>query len=427
MLSEPVRWIHAADLRLDHQLHGVGPVPAALRPVLQNATLTAFGRLITECLKGQLDFLLLGGQTLEPSDVSLAACLQFVEGCERLAEANIPVLWAGTSAEADCLARYGLALPANVIRLDPGEPEPVEFERDGRVAARVHVVPLNSSGEAALRRVPGRAEQRQETPRQETPPCEIVWLQPEPGAAEGSEPGWLKELAGRTSTQYWAWGGSRSRWTQTCGDGTAHHPGGLQGIDAGARGSHGSTLVEFTPQHPVRLEFLPLAPVRWEPLHLQMDGIATREALLERLWETLQTLSPEPGEDLRLLECVLQGSSPLLTQFQAEPGLGRDLAQELFEALDDGPARCWIRAFRSATAPDFAAGSGKLAAEYLARLPALEAVEQALRDKLAAPATDAAAGNGRLSTLLDTVDLDAVLQSARHWGAAGFEMESEAA
>ena len=80
MPFEPLRFLHAANLRLDHAIGESIKLPAKVIPVVQKATLTAFDHLIAAAIEQQVDFVLLAGNTFIERERSLAARLALASG-----------------------------------------------------------------------------------------------------------------------------------------------------------------------------------------------------------------------------------------------------------------------------------------------------------------------------------------------------------
>src|SRR5579872_4691158 len=114
MPFEPVRFLHAADVRIDHPVRMPGPLSPRLAAVGQRATIDAFERLISTAIERSVDFLLLAGNTFIESDRSLAGRLAMLDGFQRLAEEAIRVF-----------AMPGPLDPADAWRLIPGLPKNV--------------------------------------------------------------------------------------------------------------------------------------------------------------------------------------------------------------------------------------------------------------------------------------------------------------
>lgn len=65
MSADSFRFIHATNLRLDQPLTGAGALSADDRSIVEDATLTAFTRIVDACLQNDVDFLLLTGDCFE--------------------------------------------------------------------------------------------------------------------------------------------------------------------------------------------------------------------------------------------------------------------------------------------------------------------------------------------------------------------------
>src|SRR6187200_2323879 len=89
---EPFRFVHAARLMLDHQLRGTGPIPEKLRPIVRDATIGAWEKVVDLCVAEQVDLLLLTGESIDPRDQSLRGPGALVRGLERLSDGEIPVV-----------------------------------------------------------------------------------------------------------------------------------------------------------------------------------------------------------------------------------------------------------------------------------------------------------------------------------------------
>ena len=80
MPAERVRFIHAANLRLDAPLQDTGPLPDDLQVIIQSATFTAWERIVEACLNLDADFLLLAGDCFDQHDPGLLGQAALVWG-----------------------------------------------------------------------------------------------------------------------------------------------------------------------------------------------------------------------------------------------------------------------------------------------------------------------------------------------------------
>ena len=134
MSQGPLRFMHAANARLDAQPRGTGPLTGDARRVAEDATLIAIERLADACVEHDVDFLLLTGESFDGSP-TLRARRTLLSAFEALSEFGVTVYWEESPAMRPQWERTALPLPANVVRLRENDTEPVAFVKEGRVAA----------------------------------------------------------------------------------------------------------------------------------------------------------------------------------------------------------------------------------------------------------------------------------------------------
>ena len=79
-MSDVFRFVHATNLRLDQPLTGAGALTADERALVEDATLTAFARIIDACIQHNVDCLLLTGDCFEFQSGTLRGRLQMQRG-----------------------------------------------------------------------------------------------------------------------------------------------------------------------------------------------------------------------------------------------------------------------------------------------------------------------------------------------------------
>ena len=135
MPFEPLRFIHAAGLRLDVPVHIWSPeqLGQELRHEFEDATLSAFEFLIDQCIGLDIDFLLLSGGVFVEADRSLRARLALLQGAGRLREAGIPVLVLPGDTDPSEAWQAIPDLPDNVLVCHSSLPEPLTIRRDDQI------------------------------------------------------------------------------------------------------------------------------------------------------------------------------------------------------------------------------------------------------------------------------------------------------
>ena len=84
-----LRFVHAADLHLDSPFTGMrAEAPSNVADALYRATFDAYDNIIDLCISESVDALLVAGDIYDSADRSLRAQRAFINGLERLDEAE---------------------------------------------------------------------------------------------------------------------------------------------------------------------------------------------------------------------------------------------------------------------------------------------------------------------------------------------------
>lgn len=385
---EPLRFLHAAGARIDHQLHDLDALPDDLRPIVEVATTTAFERMIAAALEHAVDFVLLTGNTFDAADRSLRARVVLLSGLRQLAEFDIPVFIVPGDADPAEAWQTISDLPENVTVFPDATAQPADFWRSDACLATISVA-----------RTLGTADRGLLVQRSTTDTAD-----PEPVARD-----------------YFALGGCGPRRTLTVAGGIAHHPGAFQAIRAHDVGPHGCTLIEFSDDE-IRRTFLPLAPVRREQFAVEVDTGTSRDELRGRMDNLLAACAPEAGEEVWLVDWKLTGSGPLIDQL-ADEAHCRPLADELdWDAGREHGVRIHhsIEAYDSGVPASLLSRSGSLRDEFFERLAAQPARVALDQSPLAEPAWTQC-----VAAAVAELDREAVLSHSRRLGAAWFDAPLE--
>ncbi|MBX3443798.1 MAG: hypothetical protein KF774_15420 [Planctomyces sp.] len=313
MSADAFRFIHATNLRLDQPLTGAGSLSPDDRAIVEDATLTAFGRIVDACLEHDAEFLLLTGDCFEHQTGTLRGRLQMQRGLERLADHDVSVLIIPGSLDPPSSWRRGLTLPRNTTLFSSEDDEPVSIQRNGRVLASIAPVATAASDESNWR-AGGPALWRAEPDVFRIgligAGAAIRWngSQPEacggPGASTAAAT--LARLAIDQGVNYLALGEGAERQTIDVRQGVAHDPGSPQGLNANESGAKGCSCVEVGPDGAIEIRFLPTAPVRWMSLTVDMPNHVDRDQLAERMALVVMEHEPAPGDDLWLIRWSLR-------------------------------------------------------------------------------------------------------------------------
>ncbi len=338
------RFVHGADLHLDSPL---ASRPAATADRLREASALAFSRLIQLCLDENVHALLLAGDTLDGERLSLATEVMFLEGLGRLAERGIKTFVA--------TGNHDPGEPGGTMR-GLAWPEGCHVFRDDSVVR----IPV-TDGKGVLR---GTVDGVGFSTRRETRPLALALAPPSPrdvpavalahaqvvesrgaGAHLPYAPVHVAELEARPF-DYWALGHVHLR-QQVLAQPAVWYPGNLQGRHFRESGAKGALLVEIPgPGRPPRVEFRPLAPVRFETLDVaELEDVRDYQGLLDAVGRRVDRLrrriSAEDGESL-CLRLRLSGPCPLVHRVEAE-----DLAEEVRRRWDLLEVQCDVGALHA--------------------------------------------------------------------------------
>jgi hypothetical protein len=329
MPLEPLRFIHAAGLLVDHQLSDVPDLADAERQIVEEATVTSFERIIAAAIEQRVDFIILAGDSFDAAVQSLRAEVLLRRGWERLSERNIRVFIAPGAADPRAAWRAIKNLPGNVTTLLETNDEPVAVIRDGKVIATVTAFDLRSL--RTRNKQDGNAAAEADAHRG---PLKIGTLivdertSPASGAelfggaradSENALDGGLGKAIVACRLDYLALGGIGTRSMIATRSGIAHHPGCTQSMTESGTGPRGATIVEIDEAGAVRSTFLPTAVVRREQFRLNIDVETTRNQLIAQFRDAMENCRAEPGELIWLVRWVVRGEGPMREILLDEP------------------------------------------------------------------------------------------------------------
>lgn len=304
---EPVRFLHASDLRLHEPLAGLSEFPANWQSVLASAAYDAATRLFDAAIAERVEFVLLSGNVVD-LDVGGPRALAFLLGqFERLGQRGIQVFWC--AGPQDHLDRWPTAieLPGNVRLFASTLVDSVAIRRQQKTVATVYGAGFD--------------------------PQRSSWKDFQAGAGVGLPIG-LTSLAtergplemGRLASpgiRYWALGGQVKRDLSTQAGMVVAFPGSPQGRSGAAVGPHGAVLVSLEVDGQLRTQAVDCDGVRWLALRLEVAESIHVDALKDLLAErALQVTSKFP--DLHLLvDWQVATTGDYSAEFRREENLGR--------------------------------------------------------------------------------------------------------
>jgi exonuclease SbcD len=351
MAFAPVRFLHAADARLDEAIGEIPKLSPRLASILQDATRAAFDRFIAAAIDHNVDFVLLAGNTFVEADQSLAARLALIDAFEQLNRSGIrAIILPGPLDPLDAWRRIP-DLPENVTLLSPGPKGIVAVKRDEKVVARVGtelLIPVRKKARTL------RDELRSETQRpvpvkiavlaaagEEDDALLADWCPNEPPdsdaigddarAVREKAPSARAESKRRLPVDYVALCSGAARRTLARRKGIAHNPGPLQGRGPDQAGPRGCTLVTVEEDGTLRCDFLAAASVRWERFVVEVPASPNRDDLLARCKPHLDGVRPEACENAWIFQWILRGNRPAIDVLEDE-SFRRQLRHDLANA-----------------------------------------------------------------------------------------------
>lgn len=410
---EPFRFVHASRLLLDHQLRDTGPLPDSIRPIVEDATLLAWDRVVETCLSERVDLLLLAGDSFDQADRSLRGPAALVRGFERLAEGGVTVAVAPGRCDPWDAWPASLRLPSNVVRLDGSGEAPIV--RDDSLLATIRSepadVPATAQGPRLLR-LPTEADR----------PFEIRVIGTDGTSGTPGSAGPAAD-ASDSSVEYLAAGGAFERRTILIGSRMIHDPGPAQAIHPRECGPRGCTLVAVDASGRCRRRFIPTAPVRFEQLGLSVEPGQTRDDLLLEMIAALEHVPRHDSDRVWLIAWNVfgaeHGRNPLADEAERRQIL------EILHA-DHGIEGVHVQThdlrMRDATSDFGAAETGdELTREFARRLDERTAHPQRLLERcLAESRLREGPWAEQLGSLLADLDAGEIVAAARRQGMTWF-------
>jgi DNA repair protein SbcD/Mre11 len=303
-----MRFLHIADVHLDAPFGGRSPT---VRRALQEAARGALSRAVSLAVEERVHAFLVAGDLFDGHRLSFATERFLTTTLQRLGDAGIPVVYASGNHDHGGRERSP-AWPPNVAVVDGPEPVRVAIlDGDGAtvgfVTAAGHGSPRVTEDLAAtFPRPPG-----------EYPEIALLHAQVRGSRGEeGHHPYALTtpDVLRDAGYDYWALGHVHG-WEVLGEAPLICYSGSLTGRTLRETGARGGLLVDLSDRENPRMEFRPLAPIRWEIVHVDdLGDVATVDRFLDRLGEAWSRARVgDPGEpDTRwLIQFRASGGCPL--------------------------------------------------------------------------------------------------------------------
>ncbi len=430
MPFEPLRFVHAANLCLDATLQCTIPLSREVQALVEDATLHAFGHLVSHCIEQRADFLLLTGNSFIERDRSLRARLALRDSFRVLDREGIPVFV--TPGEHDPPEAWQAIpeLPDNVTVCYPSNPEPVAVLREGRVITTIaNTLFYGEADHFGIKTAPGGGDRR---------PFRIGMLYPsrlaelesrqlpedadEAAPAETPSTDLERTLAlflRQSLVDYAVLAGQKVRRTIRLESGVAHCPGRPQPLAPADHSRPGATLVEVDAAGQAVTQRLPTVTTRWKSFEPDLQSLVEFHDIVGACRAALQAEPREPTEGVWLINWNLLAESPVSEDFSS-PGYQERFSAALDLLRDDDEPR-YAHSFRV-----FPAASqlrvdvdNQLAAHFSALTRDLKIDEELLQSVLPREAAELA-WSDRLGALIPELDRDLIAANVRRLGTRWF-------
>ncbi len=294
-----LRIVHTADCHLDAPC---ASLDAGVRARVRAAEREAFARVCTLALERDAHALVIAGDIFERSEVGPAALHHVLAQLARVTEAGIAVVIASGNHDPGQvlapLAQAGCTLAVT------HEPVVVELaDADG--AALGHVVAIGHAS-------PAEGTNLAQLLPQAPSPVSVAVLHAQvdgaAGARERYAPCAPEDLD--RGYAYWALGHVHLRQELRSAP-PAWYPGCLVSHDVGEPGAKGALVVEIDAGGRADVEFVPLAPLRFERLRLEDVGASGLSGLIGEAMVALEATQPGAAGEELVVRVELRGRSPL--------------------------------------------------------------------------------------------------------------------
>ena len=390
-----LRIVHTADCHLDAPC---ASLDAGVRARVRAAEREAFARVCALAVEREAHALVIAGDLFERSEVGPAALHHALAQIARVTEAGTAVIVAsGNHDPGGALAP--LAQAGCTLALTH-EPVTVELT-DAEGAALGHVVAI---GHASAAEGANLAELMPPAPG----PASVAVLHAQVDGAAGARERYAPCAPEQLDRgyAYWALGHVHER-QQVRAEPPAWYCGCLSPHDVGEPGAKGALVVEIDAAGRAEVEFVPLAPVRFERVRLDDVEASGLAGLAGAALLALETTQPGcPGEEL-VVRVELRGRSPLALALR-DPEERADAAEELALALGALSAELRCEHLRPPLDLERHRGQPHLLGAAL-EVAGRAATDESLLDELAPAAlagepADATARRAYLAELLGDID-----------------------
>lgn len=317
-MARTLRFVHAADLHLDSPFKGLAQMPSQLREQVVQSCFEAWDALVRLTKDVQADALLLSGDLHDADNRSLRSQWRLQQGLQQLVEDGVQVFILYGNHDP-LSAKQDWEWPAGVTVLGKDQPESYWIRnRLGRLSAVV--TGMSYAGHAVYENLAASYPVQPELNVKHAElqdgfvqrPYRIGMLH---GTVDGRQdhdpyaPCSKQELIEK-GYDYWALGHIHKREVLHQSPWIVY-PGNLQGRHLKEAAAKGAYVVDVDDDGTAELHFHPLDSVRWHDEQLTIDGVETRQDMMDLLSPYMERLREENAIQLHLVRVTLTGRSGL--------------------------------------------------------------------------------------------------------------------
>ncbi len=297
-MNEGTSILAIGDVHLGTVCSGVPDGIASLGVAVEELAPAAALRLSVDlAIENRIDAVLFAGDVVESTNARFEAMAPLEEGVRRLLDAGIEVIAVAGNHDVEALPRLAALIDGFTLLGAGGQWEARMISKDGSPV--VQVVGW-SFREARVRQSPVAELLKQPLPAPSPPVARIGLLHADLDASGGHYAPIRQAELDDTGYDAWLLGHihkpslgtlSASAGTRPCG-----YLGSLVGLDPSETGPHGPWLLDVSHDGNIDLRQVPLAPLRWEPMAVRVDGLEHLDDVRDRLMREAERLVRRLGE-----------------------------------------------------------------------------------------------------------------------------------
>ena len=262
-MSKSIKFIHTADIHLGKELSYNSIINDGQKEIFSDADKKAFQNLINLALEEKVDFILISGDLYDREARSIRSSRFFLKQSRYLNEKGIEVFLISGNHDPAGVEKEVFELPANVHYFSSEEVEVFEYKKDNKLIARI-------LGQSYRQKFESRTMYNFYT----APDKSVFNIALLHTALTKDNNRYVPvnkgELLSKSEIHYWALG-HLHQYQKINEEPAVYFPGTLQAHNISEEESKGAILVEVDSNFNIKEKFIPLAPVIFKKLRLNLE------------------------------------------------------------------------------------------------------------------------------------------------------------